>query len=89
MEAACSCSLAEKWRSERRQRREYVVQVDGGVVTDEQEIHNLITDYYKTLFLSHAGDRYEEVLQQFARRVTQEMNQTLTHESTDQEINNP
>lgn len=55
-------------------------------MTAEGEVHNLTTDYYKTLFTSHMGGRYDEVLQHVPRRITHEMNQALTREFTDAEI---
>lgn len=50
------------------------------------EIHKLITDYYKSLFQSHAGHRYEELLQKVPSRVNVDMNETLMKEYSDEEI---
>lgn len=58
----------------------------GEVVEAEGEIRELITNYYKSLFLSHAGQRVNEVLQHVSPRVTQDMNHMLTQEYTDEEI---
>lgn len=70
----------------RRSRIRRLVQEDGGMVTDGREIHTLITEYYKTLFLSNAGNCFDEVLQHVPHRVTQEMNATLIGDFTDEEI---
>ena len=53
---------------------------------DEQEIHNLITNFYKDLFCSCAGNRYDELLSQVELKVTPLMNQILMKEFTDDEI---
>jgi len=62
------------------------VRDDGGIVEDEQEIHNLITNFYKDLFCSCAGNRYDELLSQVEPKVTPLMNQILMKEFTDDEI---
>jgi hypothetical protein len=41
------------------------VKKDGSVVEEKGEIFDLVTDFYKYLFQSHAGHRYAELLQQF------------------------
>jgi len=58
----------------RRNRIKKLVRDDGGIVEDEQEIHNLITNFYKDLFCSCAGNRYDELLSQVEPRVTPLMN---------------
>lgn len=49
-------------------------------------IHSLVTDYYKSFFMSHAGDRYEELLQHIPTKVTEEMNGELLKDYSDEEI---
>jgi hypothetical protein len=63
-----------------------LVKDDGGVVEEKGEIHNLVTDFYKTLFQSHAGHHYEELLHQVPSRVTEAMNETLMKEYNNEEI---
>jgi hypothetical protein len=63
-----------------------LVKDDGSVVQEKGEIHNLVTDFYKTLFQSRAGLRYDELLQHIPSRVTGEMNDSLMKEYTDEEI---
>jgi len=46
----------------------------------------LITNFYKDLFCSCAGNRYDELLSQVEPRVTPLMNQILMKEFTDDEI---
>jgi len=58
----------------------------GDVVTDLAGIHELVTNYYQTLFTSHAGNRYNELLQQVPSNVTREMNSSLQGEYSDEEI---
>ena len=70
----------------RRNRIKKLVRDDGGIVEDEQEIHNLITNFYKDLFCSCAGNRYDELLSQVEPKVTPLMNQILMKEFTDDEI---
>ena len=44
---------------------------DGEVVTDTAGIHELVTNYYKSLFQSHAGNRYQELLEQVHQKLHQ------------------
>ena len=53
---------------------------------NEREMHELITNFYKDLFRSCAGTRYDELLDQVQQKVTSEMNQFLLKEVTDDEI---
>jgi hypothetical protein len=62
-----------------------IVKEDGSVVTEE-EMRSLIANYYLSLSQTHAGDRVEELLQHVQPRVTQEMNQYLLKEYTEEEI---
>ena len=70
----------------RRNRIKKLVRDDGGTVEDEQGIHNLITNFYKDLFCSCAGNRYDELLSQVEPKVTPLMNQILMKEFADDEI---
>jgi hypothetical protein len=73
--------------SERRKRNRIKKLVeDGGGVEEEGEIHELITNFYKELFCSCAGNRYYELLAQVEPKVTAMMNQSLLREATDDEI---
>lgn len=63
-----------------------LVRDDGRVVEDAAGIHDLGTDFYKSLFTSNAGTRYEELLAQVPIRVTEEMNEGLMAEYTEVEI---
>lgn len=72
-----------------RKRRNHIRKLrrdDGSEVSDVTGIHDLIVGYYRTLFESNAGNRVEELLHYVPVRVTQEMNQHLMGEYTDQEI---
>jgi hypothetical protein len=52
-----------------------LVKEDGGVVVEEKELHELITNFYKDLFRSAAGTRYDELVAQVQPKVTASMNQ--------------
>lgn len=56
---------------------------DGNIVEEMGQIHNLITDFYKSLFPSHVGHHYEELLQQVSSLVNADMNEALTKEYND------
>jgi hypothetical protein len=73
--------------SERKRRNKIrkIVKEDGSVVTEE-EMRSLIANYYLSLFQTHAGDGVEELLQHVQPRVTQELNQYLLKEYTEEEI---
>ena len=58
----------------RRNRIKKLVRDGGGTVEDEQGIHNLITNFYKDLFCSCAGNRYDELLSQVEPKVAPLMN---------------
>lgn len=47
---------------------------------------SLVAEYYQSLFESHAGQRVEELLQHVPTRVTDEMNNHLMGEYTEEEI---
>lgn len=76
------------YASERKRRNKIrkLVKDDGSVVTEEQEMLQLLTDYYQNLFHSSAGGRYDELLQHVTPRVTEEMNSALCKEFSDLEI---
>jgi hypothetical protein len=57
---------------------------NGEVVTQEDGILSLVTSYYRSLFTSNEGDRYEEHLQHVPRRVTDDMNESLLKAYNDQ-----
>jgi hypothetical protein len=59
-----------------------LVKDDGSVVQEKGEIHNLVTDFYKTLFQSRAGIRYDELLQHIPPQLTEEMNESLVNKYT-------
>lgn len=65
--------------SERRKQNKIrrLVKDDGSVTEDMREIHALVTEFYSSLFQSHAGHRYEELLHQVPSRVTENMNEAL------------
>ena len=63
-----------------------LVKDDGGVVEDTSGLKLLITDFYKSLFESHAGARFEELLNQVHQKVTTDMNNYLMGEYRDEEI---
>ena len=46
----------------------------------------LITNFYKTLFEFHVGNRFDELLNQVHRKVSPEMNDILMKEYRDEEI---
>lgn len=46
----------------------------------------MITNFYESLFESHAGARFEELLNQVHQKVTPEMNHHLTKEYSEEEI---
>lgn len=77
-----------KHASERRRQNmiRKLVKEDGSVVEEKGEIHALITNFYKTLFQSNAGDRFEELLQQLPTRVNAEMNGLLMKDYSNEEI---
>jgi len=76
-----------RYASERRRSRiSRLVREDGEVVMEAGDIHDLITNYYKSLFQSNAGTNYGELTQQVPRRVTQLMNHDLLKPFEDEEI---
>ena len=56
------------------------------VVEEEGELQALITNFYKDLFCSRAGSRYDELLSCVHPRVTNEMNQHLMRDFSDEDI---
>lgn len=58
--------------SERRRmnRIRRLIKEDGSVVEGPGEIRELVTEFYNSIFQSHVGNRYEELLQQVPTRVT-------------------
>jgi hypothetical protein len=63
-----------------------LVKEDGSVVEEKREIINLVTDFYKNLFQSQAGHRYEELLHQVPSLVTIAMNEILLAEYSNEKI---
>jgi hypothetical protein len=63
-----------------------LVKEDGSVVEEKGEIINLVTDFYKNLFQTHAGHRYEELLHQVSPRVNAVMNEALMAAYNNEEI---
>jgi hypothetical protein len=55
-------------------------------VEREEEMAAVITNYFKSLFSSTAGDRQEELLSQVVPRVTHDMNSSLTKDFTEEEV---
>jgi hypothetical protein len=49
---------------ERRKRSwiKKLVKDDGSVVEEDEELQSLITNYYRNLFTTNAGDRMDELL---------------------------
>ena len=76
------------YASERRRRNKIkkLVKDDGGVAEDTEGIKALVTNFYRSLFCSNAGSRFEELLQHVPSRVTAAMNADLLAEFTDEEI---
>ena len=56
------------------------------MVEDDVGMRNLIFTYYITLFESHAGDHYEDLLQHMPLRISMEMNGRLGREVSSEEI---
>lgn len=54
-----------------------LIREDGSVVEGESEMANLVTNYFKELFMSQAGDRLEELLVHVSPRITPDMNEQL------------
>jgi len=55
-------------------------------VKEDKEIVALITNFYKDLFHSHAGSRYDELLEKVHPKVSSDMNAALQREVSDEEI---
>ena len=51
-----------------------LIKDDGSVVEDSSGIKMLITNFYKSLFESHAGSCYNELLDHVQPKVTPDMN---------------
>jgi 2-hydroxychromene-2-carboxylate isomerase len=67
-------------------RIEKLVKDDGGVVEESTRLKLLITNFYKSLFESHADAHFEELLNQVHQKVTTDMNNYLMEEYGDEEI---
>lgn len=65
----------------RRLRRE-----DGSVVEKDEDMKEVVTNYFLNLFTSHAGNRQDELLARVDIRVTPNMNDFLQKEYTREEI---
>ena len=74
--------------SERRRRNiiKKIIKEDGSVVMMEGELKETITNFYKLLFHSNAGTRYDEIMNEVQPRVTDVMNQFLVRDVFDEEI---
>lgn len=59
---------------------------DGRVVEREEEILVQVSDYYKNLFTSNAGNHMGALLQTVPTRVTAEMNSSLLRPFTEEEV---
>ena len=59
---------------------------DGRVVEREEEILVQVSDYYKNLFISNAGNHMGALLQTVPTRVTAEMNSSLLRPFTEEEV---
>jgi hypothetical protein len=77
-----------KFAFERRRwnRITLLVKDDGGAVEDAEGIHNLVNNFYNSLFQSTAGSRYNELLRCVPTRVTAMMNEELVKEYTEEEV---
>ena len=53
---------------------------------EEGELKETITNFYKLLFHSNAGTRYDEIMNEVQPRVTDVMNQFLVRDVFDEEI---
>jgi hypothetical protein len=53
------------------------VKENGDVVEQEGEITSMISNFYKNLFTSNAGGRFDELLQHVPMKVTTDMNNIL------------
>jgi ribonuclease HI len=70
----------------RRSRIKKLIRDDGQVVTENNDISQMIVEFYRDLFQSRLGTRYEEILNHVTPRVTTEMNASLNGEFTGDEI---
>jgi hypothetical protein len=59
---------------------------DGGVAEEEEAMREVATNYFLQLFTSSSGDRMEELLDHIDPRVTQEMNDQLCKEYSEEEV---
>ena len=77
-----------QYASERKRinRIKKLVKEDGAVVEEMARLKLLITNFYKTLFEFHVGNRFDELLNQVHRKVSPEMNDILMKEYRDEEI---
>ena len=77
-----SCFCLEK-KKEKKLRQ---LQDENGNVVVGEQLKNFIANHYQQLFMSHAGNDFEEVLNCVQPRVTQEMNDFLLMPFTGDEI---
>uniref|UniRef100_A0A0A8XR28 Reverse transcriptase domain-containing protein n=1 Tax=Arundo donax TaxID=35708 RepID=A0A0A8XR28_ARUDO len=75
-----------QYASDRRRRNKIkkLVKDDGGVVTEVAVMCGVVTNFYKSLFESHAG--YDDLLQYVQSCVTNDMNHILMEEIIEKEI---
>jgi hypothetical protein len=63
-----------------------LIKENGEVVEKDEELKEVVTQYYNKLFTSTAGKKLEETIQQVSHRVTSAMNDMLLQEFTREEI---
>lgn len=80
--------IFHQYATERRKRSRIkkLVQDDGSVVEEDGELQELITNYYKKLFPTNAGNHMEEFLQHVKQSVSNDMNNQLLCEFTEEEV---
>lgn len=72
--------------SERRRNFIKVLREEGGVTVAGKRLKPFITNHYKSLFSSRAGQRVNEVLQAVERKVSPSMNETLLKTFAEDEV---
>jgi len=82
----CNTRFFHQYASERRSRIKTLVQEDGRVVEQRTEMRNLITNEYKNLFASHAGNNMDDLLQHVHPKVSADMNRSLLSAFTEEEV---
>jgi len=80
-------SFFHKYASERKRRNRIrrLVKEDG-VAVEEEEMKNMISNFYSDLFTATQGERMEELLSQIAPKVTMDMNSSLLQPFTAEEV---